>query len=96
MQYESCATVRALHDFAAAAWEDMLGLAERLGKVLQGLPEELRTVRRRQLHFATSPLRALRGTSWLPGMLGSWRSPRKILHVQTSGGAAFLPHLALR
>ena len=73
---------------AAAAREDMLGLSERLGRALQGLPEELHAVRRRQLHFVTSPLPALRGTSWLPRLLGSWRSPRKILHVQTSEGVA--------
>jgi hypothetical protein len=84
------ATVHALRDPAAAAREDMLGLAERLGRVLQGLPEELRRVRRRQLHFATSSLPALRGSSWLPRLLGSWRSPRRILHVQTTEGAAIV------
>lgn len=90
IQYESCATVRTLHFAAAAAREDMLGLAERLGKVLQGLPEELRTARWRQLHFATSPLPALQGSSWLPRLLGSWCSPRRVLRVQTSEGTALL------
>lgn len=68
----------------------MLGLAERIGKALQGFPEELRAVRRRQLHFATAPLPSLQGDSWLPRLLDSWRSPRRVLRVQTSEGVTVL------
>lgn len=64
----------------------MLGLAARLGEALQGFPEELRAIRRRQLRFATAPLPSLRGSSWLPQLLEQWRSPRRILSLETTTG----------
>lgn len=65
----------------------MLGLAARLGEALQGFSQELRAVRRRQLHFATTPLPSLEETSWLPRLLHQWRSPRKIVTLQNTNGA---------
>jgi len=60
------------------------GLATRMGAALQAFPPELQGVRRRQLHFETQPVPAMR--NWLPALLAQWRSPRKTLRVETTAG----------
>lgn len=74
----------------------MTGLAARMGAALQAFPPELQGVRRRQLHFETQPVPAMR--NWLPALLAQWRSPRKTLRVETTAGeiqgGISLPELA--
>lgn len=80
---------------AASAEEDVTALAARLGAALQRFPPELQAARRRQLHFVTQPLPAMRPHNWLPAVLAQWRSPRKTLLVEAVPGESFLAVLSM-